>query len=312
MLDSSLIIRHAQIRTPMTVNELVNELGGCAFGAGRIAEAVDIMEMMMLSDTTKFLGLAGALVPAGMRRILSDMVYDGYVDVLVTTGANIVHDIIESLGGHHYHGTAAVNDIELRDKQINRIFDVFLPEEHFTTFEEHMLNAFAGLEGRTLSIRELITALGENIDCKNSILGACYEMEVPIYCPGIADSAIGLQAWLHKQTLSLNVDVFEDMKEFMDICYEARSLGAFILGGGLPKNYILQSMIAIPRGGMDYSIQITMDRPETGGLSGATLDEAKSWGKVKGSGSYVTVYADITIALPIIIAATRERLECKK
>jgi len=300
-------INQAKITLGMNVDSLVSELDGCAFGAGRLAEAVDIYCDMQRDDTTKFFGFAGAMVPAGMQSIVSDLIRDGYIDVLVTTGANMVHDLVESLGLHHYKGTDITDDVELKHEEINRIYDVFLPEHHFIDFEDKMQSIYGELGSDTISIRELLTHIGSRLDDKNSILKTAADMDVPIYCPAIQDSMIGLQAWLYKQMNPLNVDAFADMKEFMDICYDAKKAGALLIGGGVPKNYIFQSMLVTPNE-FDYAIQLTMDTPETGGLSGATLDEARSWGKVGEEARSVTVYADATITLPIIVAAARSRL----
>ncbi len=300
-------INQAKITPGMNVDSLVSELDGCAFGAGRLAEAVDIYCDMQRDDTTKFFGFAGAMVPAGMQSIVSDLIRDGYIDVLVTTGANMVHDLVESLGLHHYKGTDITDDVELKHEEINRIYDVFLPEHHFIDFEDKMQSIYGELGSDTISIRELLTHIGSRLDDKNSILKTAADMDVPIYCPAIQDSMIGLQAWLYKQMNPLNVDAFADMKEFMDICYDAKKAGALLIGGGVPKNYIFQSMLVTPNE-FDYAIQLTMDTPETGGLSGATLDEARSWGKVGEEARSVTVYADATITLPIIVAAARSRL----
>lgn len=301
-------IRGAKIVADMTVDELVREYSGCAFGAGRLAEAVDIYYKMLASEkTTKFFGLAGAMIPAGMRNIIADLIRDGYIDVLVTTGANMVHDTVEALGLHHYKGTACANDIQLRHDCIDRIYDVYLPDQHFTELEEFLQSIYAGLPKEKLSIRQVLTEIGKNLDDDSSILKTAADMGVPVYCPAIQDSVIGLQAWLYKEGNPLHVDAFADMHEFMDICYETECAGAMLLGGGVPKNYILQSMLVTPRS-FDYAIQLTMDRPETGGLSGATLDEAQSWGKVGENAKAVTVYADATITLPLIVAAVRTRL----
>ncbi len=300
-------IDHAKITSGMSVDSLVSELEGCAFGAGRLAEAVDIYCDMQRDETTKFFGFAGAMVPAGMRSIVSDLIRDGYIDVLVTTGANMVHDLVESLGLHHYKGTDITDDVELKHEEINRIYDVFLPEHHFTDFEDKMQSIYGELGSDTISIRELLTHIGSRLDDKNSILKTAADMDVPIYCPAIQDSMIGLQAWLYKEMNPLNVDAFADMSEFMNICYDAKKAGALLIGGGVPKNYIFQSMLVTPNE-FDYAIQLTMDTPETGGLSGATLDEARSWGKVGEKARSVTVYADATITLPIIVAAARSRL----
>ncbi|AKB41550.1 deoxyhypusine synthase [Methanosarcina mazei] len=301
-------VKGAKIVPNMTVDELVKEYAGCAFGAGRLAEAVDIYyEMLASGKTTKFFGLAGAMTPAGMRNIIADLIRDGYIDVLVTTGANMVHDTVEALGLHHYKGSDCANDIQLRHECIDRIYDVYLPDQHFTDLEEFLQGVYSGLPQENLSIRQVLTEIGKNLDDDSSILKTAAEMGVPVYCPALQDSVIGLQAWLYKEGNPLHVDAFADMHEFMDICYGAESAGAMLLGGGVPKNYILQSMLVTPRS-FDYAIQLTMDRPETGGLSGATLDEAQSWGKVGEDAKSVTVYADSTITLPLIVSAVRTRL----
>ena len=296
----------AKITKNMSAGELAVSFKGCAFGAGRLYEAVDIyMEMQDDPECTKFFGLAGAMVPAGMRQIVSDMIRDRQIDILVSTGANLVHDIIESLGLHHYKGTDATDDIQLKHEAVNRIYDVFLPEHHFSDLEEKLQSIFREIPAN-LSITELLSQIGAHLDDDNSILKSAYDMGIPVYCPAIQDSIIGLQAWLYKQTKPLNVDVFADMRGLIDRCFEAKRAGVMIIGGGVPKNFILQSMLVTPRS-FDYAIQLTMDRPETGGLSGATLDEARSWGKIGENARSVTVYSDATITLPMIVAAAKCR-----
>jgi len=299
-------IRHAKLTQDMTVSQLVDSFSGCAFGAGRLWEAVDIYRQMQNDrDCTKFFGMAGAMVPAGMRQIVSDLIRNREIDILVTTGANLVHDIIESMGLHHYKGTEATDDVQLKHHAINRIYDVFLPEEHFAKLEEKLQPMFRDIPDK-LSITEFLSHIGSKLDDNNSILKSAHDMGVPVYCPAIQDSIIGLQAWLYRQTKPLNVDVFADMKWLIDRCYEAKRTGVLIVGGGVPKNFILQSMLVTPKS-FDYAIQLTMDRPETGGLSGATLDEARSWGKVGENARAVTVYSDATITLPVIVAAAMGR-----
>jgi deoxyhypusine synthase len=136
------------------------------------------------------------------------------------------------------------------------------------------------------------------------------EKKVPVFCPAVADSAIGLDVWRFKSghNPDLFVDAFSDLNDFMDIVRKAKRNGAILLGGGVPKNFILQAMIVVKRGGYDYAVQITMDRPEPGGLSGATLEEAKSWGKVKGRARAVQVIGDASVIFPLMVAAVRERL----
>ncbi|HUV80086.1 MAG TPA: deoxyhypusine synthase [Candidatus Bathyarchaeia archaeon] len=315
-------VKGVEIGAHTSVEELVAGLRGCAFGAGRLAKAVDIYEEMLVEETTKFVGVAGALVPAGMRSILAEMVRKRYVDVVVTTGANLVHDIIEALGEHHYmsggvdaNAVRSVDDSWLREQGIDRIYDVVVHDEAFARLEDFLRGVFEQLDRKRYSIRELLTAIGENLSDRNSILRSAVDSEVPVFCPAIADSMIGLHAWIYKQTGSLAVDAFDDMKELIDIFCEAKRTGAIILGGGVPKNFIFQSALIAPREegkeGLDYAIQITTKTPEDGSLSGATLEEAKSWGKIGGKAKAVTLYCDATIALPILVAAVRERIERK-
>jgi len=297
------------IRPGMTVDELVRAMGKAgAYNAGALARAADIYERMLLDDdAVKFFGLAGAMVPAGMGGIVSDLIERDWIDVLVSTGANLTHDIIEAIGCRHFHGTAFCNDIELRHDEINRIYDVYLPSEAFTRFEEFMQETFSALEPKSrISIAGLLRHIGSRT--KSGILHAAAEKNIPVYCPAVQDSMVGLQYWLFSQTNTVTVDAFADMPALMDRCFAVKRAGALLVGGGVPKNFILQSMLMTPNG-FDYAIQLTGDRPDLGGLSGATLDEARSWGKITEEAEAVTVYADATITLPILVAAVMERMQ---
>jgi deoxyhypusine synthase len=301
-------VTQLHVGNKMTVNELVEAMGRAgAYNGGSLARAADIWEQMLRDEgTTKFFGLAGAMVPAGMGGIVSDLISGGHIDVLVSTGANLTHDIIEAIGCRHYHGTAFCNDIELRHDEINRIYDVYLPNEAFEHFEEFMQGVFGELEpGSTISISGLLDHIGKHTT--SGILHTAARTGVPVYNPAVQDSMIGLQYWLFSQTNRVTVDAFADMPALMDRCFTATNAGAMLVGGGVPKNFILQSMLMTPNG-FSYAIQLTGDRPDLGGLSGATLDEARSWGKITEEAQAVTVYGDATITLPVLAAAVMERL----
>ncbi|HOS82080.1 MAG TPA: deoxyhypusine synthase [Methanolinea sp.] len=296
------------LRPKMTVGELVAAMGRAgAYNGGALARAADIYEAMLRDKAvTRFVGLAGAMVPAGMGRIVSDLIDAGFVDVLVSTGANLTHDIIEALGCRHYHGTASCSDVALRDAEINRIYDVFLPNESFIRFEEFMQERFGDLAPQApLTVRKFLAEVGASLP--SGILASAARNGVPVFCPALADSMAGLQYWLYTQTHRPILDAFGDMQDLLSLCFSAESAGALLVGGGVPKNYILQSMLMTPKG-FDYAVQLTGDRPDLGGLSGATLDEARSWGKITASARAVTVYGDATITLPLLVAAVRERL----
>jgi deoxyhypusine synthase len=298
----------ARLTPGMTVGQLVDQFGKSgAYNGGSVWEAVNIYEAMLRdTEATKFFGLAGAMVPGGMGGIIADLIERGHIDLLVTTGANLTHDIIEAIGCKHYHGTESCDDAELFREEINRIYDVFLPNSAFIRFEEFMQDVLADIPvDSIISISELLMHLGSRLD--TGILAAARQNHVPVYCPAIQDSMIGLQYWLFNQTHTVKVDAFADMRQLMDCCFSAVRAGAFIVGGGVPKNYILQSMLMCPKGFL-YAVQLTGDRPDLGGLSGATLDEARSWGKVGEAAKTVTVYGDATITLPLVIAAVLERM----
>jgi len=301
-------VPQVHIRPGMTVTELVSAMGKAgAYNGGSLHRAVEIYERMLRdTETTKFFGLAGAMVPAGMGGIVSDLIRDRHIDILVSTGANLTHDIIEAIGCRHFHGTAFCNDIELRHDEINRIYDVYLPNEAFEHFEEFMQDVYGKLEPKsTISISGLLKHIGSNL--KSGILHTAAQKEIPVYCPAVQDSMIGLQYWLFSQTNKVTVDAFADMPALMDRCFTAKKAGALLIGGGVPKNFILQSMLMTPNG-FSYAVQLTGDRPDLGGLSGATLDEARSWGKITEEAQAVTVYGDATITLPVLGAAVMERL----
>ena len=302
-------VRQVHLRPGMSVGELVRQLGSAgAFNAGSLSEAADIYEMMLRDPGCRtFFGLAGAMVPAGMGGIVADLIDRGYIDVLVTTGANLTHDIIEAIGCAHYHGTEACDDVQLHQSEINRIYDVYLPNEAFLRFEEYMQETLSVIpDGKTLSIHDLLRHIASPL--RTGILATAMKKGVPIFCPGIQDSMIGLQYWLFGQTRKVTVDAFADMRALMDLCFGAERAGVFMVGGGVPKNYILQSMLMAPRG-FSHAVQLTGDRPDLGGLSGATLDEARSWGKIGEDARAVTVYGDATITFPLVVAAVLERLE---
>ena len=301
-------VTQVHIRPGMTVNELVSAMGKAgAYNGGSLHRAVEIYERMLRdTETTKFFGLAGAMVLAGMGGIVSDLIRDRHIDILVSTGANLTHDIIEAIGCRHFHGTAFCNDVELRHDEINRIYDVYLPNEAFEHFEEFMQGVYGKLEPKsTISIAGLLKHIGSNL--KSGILHTAAKNEIPVYCPAVQDSMVGLQYWLFSQTNKVTVDAFADMPALMDCCFTAKKAGALLIGGGVPKNFILQSMLMTPNG-FNYAVQLTGDRPDLSGLSGATLDEARSWGKITEDAQAVTVYGDATITLPVLVAAVMERM----
>ena len=281
--------------------KLMSSLKSTGFNAKRLAIACDIYKQMIRDkDCVKFFGLAGALVPAGMQKIIHDFIEEGYIDILVTTGASLTHDIAETLGFHHLQGNLKVtemSDSELHNQDLNRIYDVFLPNKVYEGIEGFVSKL--EIPDPNMPVSSFLKFLGDKLPKNdNSILKICSEKNIPIFCPAFTDSGLALQLGFHHQNLNFNH--FMDMLKMVDLAWDAKKAGVCIVGGGVPKNFIMQSLQFCPNSAL-YAIQITMDRPEQGGLSGATLTEAVSWGKVNEKAKYSTVIADATIALPLIL-----------
>lgn len=303
-----------QLQARMTVGDFVEEMNRAGvLGAGRIGKATEmITEMFSNPDCTVFLTLAGALVPAGLRRIICDLIEMEHVDVLVTTGANMVHDMVEALGYQHGIGTFAAEDKRLRAENLGRIGDIYIQQEAFEALEKWLskiLDAIPEEKRQRFATAELLSEIGRKIDDPNSILATAARRNVPIICPAFVDSIAGFQLWVYGQDKTMHLDSFLDVNLLMDKVYEAKKVGIIILGGGFPKHFALFANTF--RDGVDLAVQITMDRPEPGGLSGASLEEAISWGKVKPEGKAATVICDVTIAFPLIVAAVLDKLKTR-
>ncbi|PIN86642.1 deoxyhypusine synthase [Candidatus Woesearchaeota archaeon CG10_big_fil_rev_8_21_14_0_10_44_13] len=301
----------------MKASQLVDAMARSGvFGAGRIAKAAGIAEDMIRDKQCKvFFGLAGAMVPGGMKNIIIDMLENGWIDVFVTTGANLTHDVVEALGYSHYQGCCNVDDKELKKKKIDRIYESYMPNEVYEKMEDFFSEIYDGLS-REKSIKEFLWRLGEQLKKRNkkgnrSLLVTCFEKKIPIFCPGIADSGIGLMMWGNlAKGKSCEVRAFDDLKEILSIAWDSKKAGVFYVGGGVPKNYIQQAMQFSPKSA-EYGIQITMDRPEPGGSSGAELREGISWGKMNEKGKFIDVVCDATIALPLIVAKLKDDINTK-
>ncbi|MGD0645995.1 MAG: deoxyhypusine synthase family protein [Candidatus Bathyarchaeia archaeon] len=310
-------VKHIKINGALSVDQLMQQFKNSgSLGAGRLATACDIYEKMLKDkDCTIFLALSGAVVPAGMRTLVTDLIRKRFVDVIVSTGASMVHDAIEALGGHHYKGSWTVNDKELYRYHLFRIYDIFVPEEDYVKLDFKLSEMYAEIalerKGESLASNEFSWEIGKRLTDPNSILRAAYEENVPIFIPAVRDSEFGFIHWLHSsqqnQKTVLQVDAFKDVPTICGICSKSPKNGMIVIGGGVPRNTIQSSTLASKKG-LDYAVVITMDRPETGGLSGSTLEETVSWGKMKGEADHVMVIGDALMVFPFLVASVTERL----
>jgi len=310
-------VRHMELKPDMSVNELVQQFDNAgSFGAGRLATACDVLENMVRDEKcTVFLALAGAMVPAGLRSVIADLIRKRLIDALVSTGANMIHDLIEALGGHHYRGHWVVDDFFLYKYHVNRIYDIFVPEEDFVKADKVLIEMFDDIakenQGKILSTNTLMQLIGSKLKDSKSIVRAAYEANVPIFLPAMRDSEFAYIHLVHTQRSgkedTLLVDSFKEAAEMVTVAQKSERLGMIVIGGGVPRNAVQHAALMADKG-LDYAVIITTDRPEYGGLSGSTPEETISWGKLKKKAGKVMVIGDATIIFPLTVAAVLERL----
>lgn len=308
-----------------TVRELVDG-HFFAYNSARLREACQLLSKRILSgDATVGVTLSGALTPTGLGySSLVPLIEAGFIDWIVSTGANLYHDIHRSLGFELFGTSPNVNDLDLRDKHIIRIYDILFDQDVLLKSDAFLRRVLQAPEfQRTMSTAELHFHLGKYVREREkvlgtsyrSVLGAAYECAVPIYTSSPGDSTIGMNvAAMRLSGSALRFDVEADVNETTAIVHGAKSSGGqsavVIFGGGSPKNFILQTepqiqeIMGIPEKGHDYFVQFTDARVDTGGLSGATPSEAMTWGKVDPEQLPDTIvcYTDSTIAMPVLAA----------
>jgi deoxyhypusine synthase len=269
--------------------------------------------MIQDPECTILLGLSGAMIPAGMQECVIELVRRRYVDAIVSTGANIFHDIAEHLGIRHYAGHHVVDDAALYTKGIDRIYDVFAYEEEFRSVDWRVADFSGTIAPFHASSAEFIRRLAGFITEKNpegrSITATAASMGVPIFIPALCDSSIGIALTVaRRRGVDIAIDQIADADELTRIVENSKKTGVVYIGGGVPKNFIQQtqviaSMHDLELGGHAYAVQYTTDAPHWGGLSGCTFEEAISWGKESPGTRQVQCFCDATIALPIVTSA---------
>jgi len=257
--------------------------------------------------------MAGALSAGGLRLIVAHLIAHRYVDCLVSTGANLYHDLHETRGRHHFIGSPHEDDAKLQGEHIDRVYDTYASEDEFCDNDEWIAAFVLTLERRPYTSREFLYKLGEYLwteTGQDGILTAAYRANVPIFCPAIADSSIGmgLSQARHRDATAGLIDVIGDIVESANVVIRHPRTASIVLGGGTPKNFINQASVQAEFfddriGGHRYALQIVTDVPHFGGASGSSLEEARSWGKLATDAEQVTVHSDATIALPLLVSA---------
>lgn len=307
-----------RVKPDMTVTELIDQQFQ-AYNAARLHEAARLYVERMLDpeqDVTIGMTMAGALTPAGLGGSILTLMEYGFVDFIISTGANLYHDMHHALAMSLHRGDFRLDDVKLQEEGVIRIYDILFDDKVLLDTDSFVRESLKSLPNRPISTSELHHHLGTQllkagVKPEYSILAQAAAWNVPIYTSSPGDSSIGMNVARHAlDGNQLTLDPLADVNETTAIVHSATRNGVIILGGGSPKNFYLQTqpqlweVLGIQKGGHDYFIQITADAPHWGGLSGATPSEAVSWGKIKPDQlrDAVVVYGDSTIALPLIAA----------
>ncbi|MFH1785600.1 MAG: deoxyhypusine synthase [Candidatus Micrarchaeota archaeon] len=272
------------------------------FQATNIGNAIDIVAKMKKEGATVFLTFTSNMVASGLRGIFTEMCKKKFVDVIITAGGSIDHDLIRS-SKKYLIGDFMMDDKELHQKGINRIGNILVPNECYVHLEKFMQPVFEELyqsqPDRKVSPSQIAHKIGEKTN-EDSFLHWCTKNKIPVFCPGITDSAIGLQTYFFKQKRKdFGIDVTKDMNQLAQMAMNAKKTGGIILGGGISKHHAIG--VNLLRDGFDYAVYVTTSSPWDGSLSGARTTEGISWGKIKEKANHITVDCDASIAVPLIM-----------
>ncbi len=314
-------VRYLDLEKIKTIRELLIAFQHTSIQSRNLGLSLKIYEKM-LSDShrcTIFMGLAGPMVPGGMRKVIRDMIEYGLIDVLVSTGANLYQDFYVARGFSHYIGSPDMDDLLLRKHFIDRIYDTLVDEEKFRETDDTIAKIADNLEKREYSSREFLEKLGGYINDKNSILYTAVKKHVPVFCPALNDSSIGIALTKHYSSNKnrIVINPIRDNYELAQIKMRSKTAGVIYIGGGTPKNYIQQlevisEVLGAKENGYRYAIQITTDAPHWGGLSGCTFEEAQSWGKIHKEAQKIQVNIESTVGMSLLIGAVLQGSGYKK
>src|SRR5437867_840912 len=301
------------VQSGLAADELLSRMERISFQGRNLATAHRIWLRMLEDDVTIFMGMAGALTAGGLRLIVAHLIANRYIDCLVSTGANLYHDLHETRGQHHFLGSPRADDAALAEDRIDRVYDTYASEEEFVGNDNWIADFAAAIEPRPYTTRELLYRLGGHLwdaTHRDGILTAAFRANVPIFCPAIADSSIGmgLSQARQKRAGAGHIDIIGDIVESANLIIRRPRTASVVLGGGTPKNFINQASVQAefysPEvGGHRYALQIVTDVPHFGGASGSSLEEAQSWGKLATDAARVSVQADATVVLPLLASA---------
>ena len=312
-------VEHIDI-TSFDSRKIIESMNKMSFTSRDTAKASSIFnEMLSDKNCTTFLTLAGSTSAAGCMKIYSDMIKYKMIDVIVATGASIIDmDFFEALGFRHYQGSQFQDDTQLRENYIDRIYDTYIDEEELQACDKIICDIADSLETRPYTSREFIKEIGKylktNAKKKGSLIETAYDNNVPIFCPAFTDSSAGFGLVMHQEKNPKNcltIDSIREFRELTEIKIKSKSSGLFMVGGGVPKNFVQDTVVCAELLGKEvdmhkYAVQITVADTRDGACSSSTLKEASSWGKVDVSKEQM-VFAEATSVLPLIASDAYHR-----
>ncbi|MEM0111425.1 MAG: deoxyhypusine synthase [Candidatus Parvarchaeota archaeon] len=303
-------VRDFELSKGISVDNIVRQMGASGgFTAKHIAVGVEILEEMVKDSTSvNFLSFPACILATGTRGVIREIIKRRLFHVIVTTCGTLDHDIARCYKPY-YHGSFQMDDRELHERGINRIGNILVPNESYGEIIERKMAEFLTdiiAEGKyELATYELCWEIGKRLD-ESSILYWCWRNNIPVIIPGIMDGAVGYQIWQFSQDYPIEINIFRDEKLLSDIVWQSKRTGALIIGGGISKHHVLWWNQF--KNGLDYAVYITTAAEYDGSLSGARPREAISWGKINEKAKTITIEADATVVLPLMIAALIDRL----
>lgn len=302
-------VKDIKIKPDISVADLVSQMRSAGFQGTELGRAVELVKKMKKEGALIFLSFTANMVASGLRGVFADLARMRFIDVIITTGGAIDHDLIKAYKPYQL-GSFDLDDKELHKAGINRLGNILISNDRYELLEQLVQPVFQRImeKGGMISPSDLCREIGLSIEDRESFLYWASRKGIPVFCPGITDSAIGLQTFFFKQdNPDFRIDVTADMKMLADMVFEADKTGAMILGGGIAKHYTIGANLL--RGGLDYAVYITTAVPWDGSLSGARTREAISWGKLKEIANHITVYGDAVILFPLMMTKVLKDLE---
>jgi len=293
----------------ISVKELVDKMSNVGFQSSEMSKAVEVILKMKKNGAKIFFTFTSNMVTSGLRGFFAQLIELGIIDVIVTTVGGIEEDIMKAKGEEFIIGKFKPDDIELYEKGVNRVGNLFIRNESYLKFEDTIGSLLLELykKKKRWPVSQMLHELGLMLKDENSILYQASRNKVPIFCPGITDGAFGFHLFMLQQKHpDFIVDVVKDFSNIVFCTSHDNKKGLISLGGSISKHHAI--LACLLNGGLDYAVYLTTAHPSSGSMSGATTEEAKSWGKVKDDSDVATVIGDVTFTFPLIMIKVLEEL----